>query len=264
MPQLSGVCKATKKDGTEYFRSSITYQNKHISLGSFPNMEEASKAYWEAKDILSDRSIQIHHFSDIKYLLSHEKFVCLINFRDNHIYIKTPIFLRQNYFSYYLTPSIELKFDIDDLFYYSVHKIIQRKGHLFVSDYGMQVNILSRYGIKNYAIAGRDYLFLNNDNTDFRYSNIQNINLYYGVSKINKQNKSSYKVKIHIKGDYIVGIYDTETEAAIAYNKAVDQLKKVGIDKNYQTNFICNLNGREYAEIYSRISISKKVLNFKP
>ena len=30
-----GVYTATKKDGTLYYRSSITFQNKHISLGSF-------------------------------------------------------------------------------------------------------------------------------------------------------------------------------------------------------------------------------------
>ena len=48
-----------------------------------------------------------------------------------------------------------LKFDIDDLFYYSSHKILKRQGHLYVNDYGMQITILNRYGIKNYGV--REY-----------------------------------------------------------------------------------------------------------
>ena len=31
----AGVYTAYKKDGTVYYRSSITHKNKHISLGSF-------------------------------------------------------------------------------------------------------------------------------------------------------------------------------------------------------------------------------------
>ena len=45
---LPGAFKAQKKDGTIYYRSSITYKNKHISLGSFKTEEEASGAYIEA------------------------------------------------------------------------------------------------------------------------------------------------------------------------------------------------------------------------
>lgn len=74
-----------------------------------------------------------------------------MNFRDNGVYIKTPIYLRRNYFEYFLSPTLILKFDIDDLFYYSSHRIQKRGGHLFVSDYGMQYNILSRYGIKSHG-----------------------------------------------------------------------------------------------------------------
>ena len=44
---LPGAFKAQKKDGTIYYRSSITYKNKHISLGSFKTEEEASGAYLE-------------------------------------------------------------------------------------------------------------------------------------------------------------------------------------------------------------------------
>ena len=42
---LPGVYLATKKDGTVYYRSSITYRSKHISLGSFSTEEDAHCAY---------------------------------------------------------------------------------------------------------------------------------------------------------------------------------------------------------------------------
>ena len=49
----TGVYLATKKDGTIYYRSSITYKNKHISLGSFSSENDANKAYLEAYDLIS-------------------------------------------------------------------------------------------------------------------------------------------------------------------------------------------------------------------
>lgn len=259
---LPGVYLAFKKDGTKYYRSSITYQNKHISLGSYKEEIKAHHAYLEAQSILTDDTIAIIHYSLEKNTLSFEKWVILINFRDNHLYIKNPIYLYKNYISYYLDINLELKFDIDDLFYYSSHKIMKRQGHLFVADYGMQVNILSRYGIKNYAICGKDYLFVNHDTTDFRYANIVVLNKYYGVEQIDKKNTKMYQVKIHVNGNYLVGTYPDEITAAIAYNKAVDILKKAGLDKNYQTNFCTEISSKEYAEIYSNIKISKKLLNF--
>lgn len=194
--------------------------------------------------------------------LKFDKVISLLNFRDNGIYFKTPIYLRNNYFVYYLSKSDELKFDIDDLFYYSVRKIMRRNGHLFVNDYGMQVNILSRYGIKNYGVAGRDYYFANEDVTDFRYSNIIIINKYYGVTKYFKNEQPRYKVKIHINGNYTIGTYRSEEKAAIAYNKAVDLAKAHGIDKNFPTNYIENFSPKEYAEIYSKIKISAKYLTY--
>ena len=45
---LPGSFQAMKKDGTIYYRSSITYKNKHISLGSFPTEEESHAAYIQA------------------------------------------------------------------------------------------------------------------------------------------------------------------------------------------------------------------------
>ena len=47
-----GVYVAKKKDGTIYYCSSITFQNKHISLGSFSSEDEAAAAYLEAEKLL--------------------------------------------------------------------------------------------------------------------------------------------------------------------------------------------------------------------
>jgi len=178
-----GVYTAIKKDGTLYYRSSITYKNKHISLGSFSTEDAASLAYHLADSILHDTKYGLEDFSSCSRALSYRKWVTLINFRDNGIYIKTPVYLYQKYFHYYFSPEEKLKFDIDDLFYYSSHKIMRRGRHFFVADYGMQINIMSRYGIKNYAVEGRDFRFVNEDNTDFRYENIEILNTYHGVTR---------------------------------------------------------------------------------
>ncbi len=255
LPQ--GVYTAYKKDKTLYYRASITYINKHISLGSYNTCEEAHKAYLLGKDILYS-DVSIHDYPN-NSILAFEKWVTLINYRDNHIYIKTPIYMQKNYFEYHLTKDKCLLFDIDDLFYYSNHKIMQRNGYLFVADYGMQTNILSRYGIKNYAIEGRDFTFANGDSNDYRYKNIIIINKYNGVYRIEKKGFYVYKAKIHINGDYIIGTYSDEVKAAIAYNKAIDILREKGINKNYTPNYIPNLSAIQYASIYNNIRISKKI-----
>ncbi|MGN0353286.1 MAG: hypothetical protein ACI4ES_16720 [Roseburia sp.] len=259
---LPGVYKAFKKDGTVYYRSNITFQNKHISLGSFPEEELAGKAYEEAGLLLESPQILLENIDFSRYLLPFEKIITLLNFRDNRFYIKTPIYLRKGYFSYFLSPTEELKFDIDDLFYYSSRKIMRRQGHLFVNDYGMQVSIASRYGIRNYAVAGRDYFFVNGDTLDYRYSNILVQNPYYGVSRIEKNGKFRYKTTIHLNGNHVIGIYSSETKAAIAYNKAADLAKKHGIRKNFSENYLIDISAKEYAEIYTKLSISKKYINY--
>ena len=186
----------------------------------------------------------------------------LVNLKCHGIYCRNPIFLQNRYFVYYLDERTPLKFDADDLFYYMSHKIMRRGGHLFVSDYGMQVNILSRYGIKNYAVAGRDYRFANGDPFDFRYGNIEIINRYHGVHKTIKNGKDLYVTKILINGEYIVGKYETETEAAIAYNKAAHLLKEKGFFKDFPENYIESIDEISYAKIYNQVRISKKIRSF--
>ncbi|MEG0805004.1 MAG: hypothetical protein RR364_01615 [Lachnospiraceae bacterium] len=259
---LAGVYLAKKKDGTTYYRSNITYHQKHISLGSFFTEEEASQAYFDAKKIVSDTSITIENFTALSFQLSHDKIISLLNFRDNALYFKTPIYLRRNFFQYFISEQDELKFDRDDLFYYASHKIMRRQGHLFVSDYGMQVTILSRYGILNYGVENKDYRFVNGDSTDFRYSNIQILNSYFGVTKISKKGNTFYNVKIHINGNYLIGTYRDEITAAIAYNKAVDLAKAAGIQKNYSINYIPDYSSKKYAETYTNIKLSTHYLNY--
>lgn len=254
---MQGVFDAYKKDGTKYYRASITFGGKHISLGSFSEEMAANQAYNEAKDVLYGRQEIGDYKEGIN--LDFKKWVSLINFRDNKMYIKTPIYLQKKYFEYYLSQDVALKFDVDDLFYYSNHTIMTRNGYMFVADYGMQVNILSRYGIKNHAVEGRDFSFANGDCHDYRYGNVVIINKYHGVLRVEERGRIKYKTKIHIVGDYVVGLYNTEIEAAIAYNKASDLVKAAGIDKDFPENYIEEISAIEYASIYSRVNISKKI-----
>ena len=257
-----GVYIATHKDGSIYYRSSITYRNKHISLGSFDTEDAANYAYTEATQLLSSQILLEDAFVSAP-TVPFDKIITLINFRDNGLYIGNPIYLRKNYFSYYLSEDEELKFDIDDLFYYSGHRILRRQGHLYVNDYGMQVTLMSRYGIHNHSVVNRDYYFANGDSTDLRYSNVVLVNRYFGVYQYyTKQHQIRYRVKIHINGNYTIGTYSSETKAAIAYNKAVDLAKAAGIDKNFPENYIEDISPKDYADLYLKLKISSKYLDY--
>lgn len=263
---LPGVYQAVKKDQTVYYRASVTYRGKHISLGSFEDMESAHRAYLEALELTAPASRPapgLHDYDGSRHL-RFEKWVVLINFRDNRIYFPTPIYVYRKFFMYYLSPDFSLKFDLDDLFYYSNKKIMRRKGHFFVSDYGMQYNIMNRYGIKNYAVEGRDYRFVNGDRTDLRYENIEILNSYHGVTALTKHGEVRYKAKIHIRGDYVIGTYDTAEEAAIAYNKAADILRRNGFAKNFALNYLESIPPSRYAQIYTALPVSGKILSCRP
>ena len=253
---LPGVYIAKKKNGEVYYRSNITYKNKHISLGSFSTEAEANRAYDTAHLLISE-DFEVEQLVDSRFSpLSYEKRIVLLNFSKNGIYIRNPIYLRRNFFSYYLSPTEEFKFDIDDLFYYSSHKIIKRGGYLYVNDYGMQYNIMYRYGIHSHSVAGRDYRFINGDNHDFRYSNIEVLNGYHGVF-IQEETLERYDVKINIIGEVRVGTYRTAEEAAVAYNKAVDCLHEAGLKKVYPVNYVAELSPKEYACIYADLAFAR-------
>lgn len=257
----TGVSKSTKKDGTVYYRASITVKGKHISLGSFPLLASASKAYEEARNLLDQPQASIDSYSP-KSLLAFEKWVSLINLRDNGIYFANPIYIRPKMFYYYLSTNEILKFDAEDLFFYSSHKIQKRGGHLFVSHFGSQITLGSRYGIKPHGLEGRDYRFINGDSYDYRSQNLEILNPYHGVEIIYRKGRPQYKSRIHINGYYLIGIYKTPVEAALAYNKGVDLLKKIGISKKYPVNEIEQLTPKEYAALYHTISLSKNFLEF--
>lgn len=258
MSATKGVFQAKKKDGSVYYRASVTHQQKHISLGSFKSEQAAGSAYHEARTLLNTPSL---HFcaEHTPRFLSFEKYVALMNFRDNQYYFSNPIYAYPRYFLYFLSRETVFKFDTDDLFYYASHKIMKRGGHYFVADYGMQVSLNSRYGIKPYAVAGRDYRFINGDPCDFRYENIEIINRYYGVRSVQKSGHTMYKAVIHIRSNYVIGLYRTEIEAAVAYNKAADLLKKNGITRNYAQNYIDSLSPSAYAALYEEVVISEKL-----
>lgn len=259
-----GVFPAVRKNGEVYFRASLTYKRKHISLGSFTQPEQAHNAYLEGTRLLTSPFPALEAYT-ADSPLSFEKWVSLLNFRDNGIYFGNPIYMGQRLFYYYLSPSHVLKFDLDDLFYYSSHKIMCRGRHYFVADYGLQVSIVSRYGIKPYAREGRDFRFINGDPTDFRRENLEILNLYHGVSYERQKNgQYLYTVRIHIKGNYIVGRYPSEQEAAIAYNKAVDILKKNGVTKKFSPNYIDGLAPSKYAEIYIAVPVSPRITAYRP
>ena len=259
-----GVYEAQKKNGEVYYRSSITYRRKHISLGSYHDEQLAHRAYLTAGEILSNGSTITLSDYQASSVLSFEKWVVLINFRDNGIYLGNPIYVKPKFFYYHLAPDCILKFDSDDLFYYSSHKIMRRGNHYFVADYGMQVSLPSRYGIKNYAVPEVDFRFRNGDVTDFRRENLEILNTYHGVRTIKKKDKYLYAVRIHVNGYYRVGIYEDVVTAAIAYNKAVDVLHQNGLKKNYTLNYVDAVSPSQYAEIYSTLKISKKLLDFRP
>lgn len=257
-----GIFKAQKGNGECYYRASINRKNKKISLGSFSTEEEALRAYKEAVLLFDEKSITLDNYEIFIKSLSQGKIISLLNLRDNGIYFKTPIYLRDGYFSYFLASTGELKFDNEDLFYYSSHTIMKRGGHLFVNDYGSQYSLISRYGIRAYAVEGKDFRFVNGDNFDYRYENILIINKYRGVTRKTTAKGHTYYVKIHINGEYNLGKFKDEISAAICYNKGVDEALKKGVQKDFSKNYIEEINAERYKCIYNEITLPKKYLNY--
>lgn len=258
----AGVYKTKKKDGTTYYRVSITYKNKHISLGSSMDLDIAKRRYNLATLILRNHRYSLTDYNNTDQSLDFEKWVIIINFRDNGLYFKTPIYLSKHYFTYYLNQQIDLSFDVDDLFFYSNHKIFKRGNYFFVNDYGMQMNILSRYGIRNYASKGKDFLFIDGNPYNLKYENIQVVNPYIGVEQVNNLGSIMYKSKIHLNGYVTIGHYKSINKAAIAYNKAVDfMLRYVSPGKAYAKNYVDSISKEEAVYYYTSIKLPTYLLN---
>ena len=259
---MRGISISRYRNGQEYYRVSITFRSRHISLGSTSDASEAGKIF-EAGRLALYSEMKLSDWSEgLMSPLPFHRYVSLLNFRINGIYIKNPVFLRKSYFSYFIDPEYELKFDMDDLFYFSSHTIMKRGNHLFVSDYGLQENIVSRYGIKDFAVMGRDYRFVNGDETDFRYSNIMIINRYPGITMRNDGRDKVYSVKIHLNGDWKLGTYPTEVMAAVVYNKALDELKKRGMKPRSQYIYIDSVSAKEYADLYSKLKLPARFTDY--
>lgn len=257
----TGIYTTTKKDGSLYFRVSITYRNKHISLGSTSNYNHAIQKYELATTILRNNQYKLKDYLITDQSLDFEKWVILINFRDNGLYFKTPIYLSKNYFTYFLTQQTELQFDVDDLFFYSNHKIFSRGNYLFVNDYGMQLNILSRFGIRNHAASGKDYYFIDGNPYNFRYENIYILNPYIGVEQVTKNGKYYYKAKLHINGYITLGYFKSNHKAAVAYNKAVDFMQRyVSPCKEYSKNYIADIPQEEIDYYYISIKLPQSII----
>ncbi len=262
---MKGVYISQKKNGQRSYRASLTAGGRHISLGSYTSEKKAHEAYLTGNAILHDKDS--YPFPDALFskkasVLQYAKIVSLCNLRDNGMYIAQPIYIYRRFFHYYLSASEYLTFDKEDLFYYASRKIMRRGGHLFVADYGMQVTITGRYGIRPFAVKGRDYRFVNGDDKDFRYSNIEVINPYYGVTREGNFGQYRYLARIHLNGNFRIGTFDSPQVAAIAYNKAVDICKGMGHDKNFPVNYLENLPAGTYAEIYDSIQIPRTITDY--
>ena len=253
----AGVYIDKKKNNEPNYRASITVRERHISLGSYDSEKAAGKAYLYAEKLLSSATDVNRYPANCPLMF--DKFVILCNLRDNNIYIPTPIYVEKRYFTYHYSPTEVYKFDMDDLFYLSSHKIMKRGNHLFVADYGSHVSLMERFNIRPFSVVGRDYRFINGDPYDLRRENIEIINRYYGVTREMRKLDVIYKASININGRFVIGRYNSEITAAIAFNKAVDILSGMGINKKYPQNYIEGISAREYANIYSEIEISKKI-----
>ena len=83
-----GVYIAYRKDKTPYYRASIHFKNKHVTLGSYDTEDIAHAAYIEAQKLYYDCSITIDNYRDKYEILNHDRVITILNHRDNLIYIK--------------------------------------------------------------------------------------------------------------------------------------------------------------------------------
>ena len=50
----------------------------------------------------------------------------------------------------------------------------------------------------------------------------------------------------------------------LSTNKAIDILKRNGVARNYTPNYLEGLSPTVYADIYARLKISEKIVNYQP
>ena len=89
-----------------------------------------------------------------------------------------------------------------------------------------------------------DFTFVNGNENDYRYSNLNVLNPYHGVTIVHDKGHTEYIAKLHLNGNYLIGRFPSLIEAAIAYNKAVDLACMHGCTKQFPQNYIDSLSPR--------------------
>lgn len=237
------------------YRVYYLHQSKKIYIGLYNDLEKATHAYDLASRLLNN-PIPLEACDD--QIIDFKKCVSLINFRENGIYFNNPIYVYPTYFDYYFSVDCKYTFDLKDLFFLTHNKLCQRGNYLYVTLHSRQENLLRRFGILNHASEGKDYIFKNGNPSDFRRENLHLLNHYIGVSFGKKHGKPTYTSKILFNNYITIGHYDSELEAAIAYNKAVDLLASKCTDSKFIKNDIPYLTRSEYQSLYERIVLSKR------
>ncbi len=59
-----GVFPSARKNGQIYYRASLTYRRKHISLGSYKDPERAHHAYLEGLRLLNARRTVLEDYTE--------------------------------------------------------------------------------------------------------------------------------------------------------------------------------------------------------
>ena len=240
------------------FRVYYLYKTKKIYLGLYNNSESASLAYDFVQQIFEGDLTVDAYTVDIP--ISFDKFISCINFRDSNFYFKTPIYVYKDCFKYYLKPDLVLTFDLKDLLFFSNTRIHKRRDYLYTYMGDHQENILRRFGFTKSMIYLKDYRFKNGDRYDFRRENIEVINHYYGVKKEKRYNQPTYVARIALQNTSLtIGHYETEIQAAIAYNKAADLVNYRLEDSPYPLNSFPFLTRQEYQDLYDELVISKRL-----
>ena len=241
------------------YRAYYLYKSKKIYIGLYNNYEEALLSY-NFIDELFRSSLSIDAFKET-LPISFEKFIRCLNFRDSNIYIKTPIYIYKDHFKYYFSPDFYLIFDLRDLVYFSTNKIHKRGEYLYTYIGDHQESILKHFGFTKKMTYQTDYQFVNGNRYDFRRTNMKVTNHYTGVFYEMKYNKPTFVTRIFTDKYLVVGHYETEIQAAIAYNKAIDLLSNKPFAHKYHKNTIPFLTHLEYEQIYENIPISKRLVH---
>ena len=103
----------------------------------------------------------------------------------------------------------------------------------------------------------------NGNENDYRYSNLNVLNPYHGVTIVHDKGHTEYIAKLHLNGNYLIGRFPSLIEAAIAYNKAVDLACMHGCTKQFPQNYIDSLSSKEYLAYYKKITLPDRLLSYR-